>query len=162
MTQTVTVRTDAEAAALVAKLTARFNDFSPFFLKLGQTVLPDAELAQWGRRFGLGLTHAQSTIDDRTHRRDYYKLGTARGTPDWPYFEWTGSLRNAASKFTTITPHQADVDPDANCEGPIEGHNPFSTTVGRLVDEQHVWDLAFIEPAIERALDEYVQEVANA
>lgn len=155
----IMVDSDAEADALVRKLEDATFDMSSFFTQLEKArVLEISEREVWDHRFGLGLQHAPATVKARKDRRGYYKnTPNQRAGPRSPYFEWTGKLREAASKFTTISSSRATVDPDFNYKGKIEAANPFSEVVSRVVPDDAVWNERIIGPRFERELTNWLR-----
>lgn len=165
---TRTVTSEAEATALIVKLDSSLRDMTPFFerLELQSGALDVAAREVWDARFGIGIRHAPETIEARREGTGYYgenAKGT-RATSSSPFFEWTGALRESASKFTTIEPHRAVVDPDANYRGPLEGvvPNPFSDIVGDVVGEDRIFDERILGGRIERDLSAYLFKVLGA
>lgn len=141
--------------------------------------LAEFAIARWNARFDLGWRHAASTIVARNEglglsahehvRRKiryrevdavpaYYEEEQpgARAQQDFPYLEWTGALRAAASRFTEKTKTRATVDPSANYAGPIEGDAGFSgwdlTRAADLKDED-LWPAAAFDALLEREIE---------
>lgn len=141
--------------------------------------LAEFALQRWDARFGLGWRHAASTIVARNEglgvsahehvRRkfryrevdaipQYYEEEQpgARARADFPYLEWTGALRAAASRFTEKTKTRATVDPSANYQGPIEGDAGLSgwdlTRAADLGDED-LWPTAAFDALLEREIE---------
>jgi len=159
---TVTVNSEAEAAAYVLRLELALKNMIPFFQKLEEAsgALDVAEREVWDRRFGTSVRHAPGTIKARSERSGYYEANqpSSRATSSSPFFEWTGSLRQAASRWTTLAPDRAVIDPDKNYEGPLEGvvPNPFSNIVGKVFDDAQIWDEKSLGARIERDLVKYL------
>jgi hypothetical protein len=161
------VNSEAEAAAIVVRLESRLRDMTDFFetLEKQSGALDVAEREVWDRRFGIGIRHHESTIEARRDRTGYYKNPKgSRATASSPMFEWSGALREAASKFTTIEPHRAVIDPDANYRGPLAGvvPNPFSDIVEAAVGESNIFDERILGGRIERDLSAHLFKVLSA
>ncbi len=157
--------------------------------------LAEAMLSVWNSRFApLDLRHAQATIDERAaglgattrqrigahfadrsrsrrgapERHSYYKRASPgrRATPDFPYLEWTGALRAAASRFTFTTPTAATVDPAANYEGPINdparpGVNGWDLAMWRVTEEA-LFPVGTLDKVLDAALERWLAREAAA
>lgn len=150
-----------EAEAIIAKVDARLRDMRPFWdiLERASGALDVAEREVWAQRFGMGIRHHESTIEDRAAGRGYYENPRGKlATRSSPFFYWTGSLLDAASHFTTTDEHTATIDPDANYRGPLEGvvPDPFSDIVGRVVPDDRIFDDRILGGRIERDLSAYL------
>ncbi len=164
----VTVDTEIEALAYVARLQTHLRNMIPFFQKLEEAsgALDVAEREVWDKRFGTGIRHTASTIKARQERSGYYGANqpSSRATASSPFFEWTGSLRQAASRWTTLAPDRAVIDPDKNYDGPLEGvvPNPFSRIVAKVIPEENIWPDKILGARIERDLNAYLLAALGA
>lgn len=178
------VGSDLEAEAILLALEHRLLDMSPFFRKLEEPsgALDVSERESWDKRFRMGVRHHDSTIAararalggqrrDKTGRfkmkaRDYYQQNKPgpRATRSAPFLEWTGSLRKAASRFTTINANSAHIDPDANYQGPLDGllSDPFSTLVSEIVPDDRIFDETILGRRIERELSSFLLKALSA
>ena len=155
------VGSEVEAAAVLARTETKLRNMIPFWQKLEQATgaLDVAEREVWDRRFNTGIRHSPATIKARQNRTGYYANDKgSRATSSSPFFEWTGSLRRAASRFTTMTADKATIDPDRNYEGPLDGvvPNPFSDIVGNVISDERIFDDRILGNRIERELNSYL------
>lgn len=158
MSVEITVSSAEEADAIIEAVRAQLEDWGPFFVYLGEHVLPVAQVNQWDRAFGLGLIPSLATMEARRRRWGYYQIQPdIRAYPAGPYLEWTGSLRHATDFFTEIQPKQATINPSKNYEGPIKG-DAFAFTVGALVPEANIWDVAGLDRHIDGDIERYLTE----
>lgn len=166
----VNVETESEALALVARIEGRLTaDFGPFFARLGTLGDPNSPLAgymqaRWDRAFDLGLKPADSTVEERsdalagvTGRDSYYERHrpNSRARPSGPYFEWTGSLREAASGFTTVEGLRAEIDPDRNYRGPL-GPGGWSETGARFLTDEALFRPAELDRMVDAELERWM------
>lgn len=162
----VSVDNLAAALAHVEKIRARTQDFRPFWARLAAGPLPELMKARWDARFGLSLTHADETVQQRRNRDHgtYYgdHAPNARASGAHPYFEWTGSLREAASGFTTADRLRAAIDPSVNYRGPLRAEGGWDATGARFLPDAAIYPPAEVERMVETALEKWVaDEVAQ-
>lgn len=172
------VTSTAEAEAILLAMEHQLRDMSSFFRKLEEPsgALDVSERETWDKRFRMGVRHADSTIAARARAKggqrrdrsgrfkqkalDYYQQNQPgpRATRSAPFLEWTGSLRRAASKFTTINANSASIDPDANYQGPLDGllSDPFSTLVSEIVPDDRIFDETILGRRIDRELTSFL------
>lgn len=168
----IAVGSEAAALALIAQIEAKTQDFRPFWARLqagpfgtggaARGKLADYMQARWDRRFDLGLTHAESTIEDRRERTEgtyYGDVGPGRrAKPDAPYLEWSGSLRAAASGFTQFDRLRAEIDPARNYRGPLESVGGWDATGAKYLTDDALFKPAEFDAMLERELEAWIAE----
>lgn len=161
----VTVRNLGEAMIVVARLLNEMRTRGSVGDLVSRTrqEVERAQLAAWDA--GLGV-HARSTVLARAARDQETYYGqvspNGRARPASPYLEWSGALRAAASRLTSLQGSRAIIDADRSYRGPIRGSRPFTEAVLRRVSEDRIWPVREIERRVEGAvLEPWAERVAS-
>lgn len=164
---TRTARSEEEAEAIVDQLVAAIDL---------RAMAPDLEQAigahfldWWGRRFDrTDFVHTPFTVRQRDAQPEGSYYGDAqpnsRSRPGWPFFEWTGAIRESVSRFTTVGHDEASIDSGANYQGPLNEADPFASIVaaraGLAPDDDRLIGLDVLSARLDTVVDGYLARVA--
>lgn len=162
-------RSEEEADAIVDQLIAALDlrqMAPPLELAIGEHFLE-----WWGRRFDRpDFVHRPYTVRQRDAQPDGSYYGdtqpSSRARPAFPFFEWTGAIRESVSRFTTVEADEASIDTGRNYRGPLHEADPFASIVaaraGLAPDDDVLLGADDLSARLDTVVDGYLAKVAGS
>ena len=160
---TTTVQLESQAEALAAVVELQAADVSKLWPRL-RGALEEAQDHNFDRgRVGSKILNP-ATVKARRRRsqKSYYGRYAPRSgvRAETPHLSWTGQVREATKKLTTVTQDRGVVDPSKNYTGPIQG-DPFALFVERRVGNDLFNEQDFARRAVKPAQEWLEHDVAR-
>ena len=163
----IEVATIEQAHAILREVHRRLRDWEGVWDRLEEE-LPAVQKEWWDRRFDRSLVHSKSTRRARakglrggkgSSYYDRHRPGP-RATATQPYFEWTGSLREATEKFTPKQKLRAQIDAKDAYQGPLR-RQIVDWTLGRRRRPVKAWDKKLLTAATYEAVEEWIEDLVS-